>query len=99
MFLKDGATPRRPRDEPHGPIPPSEAGRLVREFKESHYAGWVDLPIPALGGETPREAVRTKEGKRQVDLLLKELENSESRLPEEERFDFTGLRKRLGLDA
>lgn len=99
VFLKDGAAPRRPRDEPHGPIPPSEAGRLVREFKESHYAGWVDLPIPALGGETPREAVRTKEGKRQVDLLLKELENSESRLPEEERFDFTGLRKRLGLDA
>ena len=96
-LLKHGEAPR-PRDEQPSLIPPEEAGRLVREFKERHYAGWLDLPLPALGGMTPREAVRTKEGKDRVDVLLKDMENHECRLPEEERFSFSGMRKELGLD-
>lgn len=90
---------RRTRDEQPPLIPPEDAARLAREFKERHYAGWVDLPIPALGGMTPREGVRTKEGKNRVDLLLKDMENRQNRMPEEERFDFSGLRKKLGLEG
>jgi hypothetical protein len=70
----------------------------VREFKERHYAGWMDMPIPALGGKTPREAVRTRHGKRRVDVLLREMENHECRMPEEERFSFSEMRRELGLD-
>jgi hypothetical protein len=78
-------------------IPPPEAGKILREYKEKHYAEWTDSPLPALDGRTPREAVRTKEGKSRVDLLLKECENHEARLPKDEQFDFSSIRKKLGL--
>jgi hypothetical protein len=44
-----------------------------------------------------RAAVRTKAGREQVDLLLKEFEAGEARLPEDQRFDFSDLRRELGL--
>lgn len=55
--------------------------------------------MPALGGGTPLEAVRKPGSKRKVELLLKEFESHESRLPKEERFDVSLLRRELGLDA
>jgi len=78
-------------------IPSPEAGKILREYKEKHYTDWTDSSLPALEGRTPREAVRTKEGKSQVDLLLKECENHEARLPKDEQFDFSIIRKELGL--
>jgi hypothetical protein len=84
-------------DLPASP-PPAEAQRLVREFKKRHYASWPDRSLPALGGETPRQAVRKAATWLQVDVLLKDIENHESRLPEAERFDFTALRHELGLE-
>ena len=45
---------------------------------------------------TPREAVRTAAGREDVDLLLREMENMEGRLPESARFDFSELRRKLG---
>jgi hypothetical protein len=53
--------------------------------------------LPILGGATPLDAVRKPTGKRKVELLLKELENHEMRLPENERFDVSILRRSLGL--
>lgn len=96
-----GRLPRggMPAREPSADLPPGEAGKLVRAFKEKHYAGWLDIPLPALGGLTPREAVRTKSGKVGVDLLVREMEGHEARVPEEERFSFDHIRKELGLDA
>ncbi|MBW2063943.1 MAG: hypothetical protein JRJ03_03300 [Deltaproteobacteria bacterium] len=79
-------------------IPPVEAGRIAREFKEKHYAEWADSPLPGLGGKTPREMIQTKDGKGLVDLLLRELENHEARLPKDEQFDFSGIRRDLGLE-
>ena len=78
-------------------IPPADANNLIRAFKEKHYADWADQPLPALEGRTPREAVRTKAGRGSVDVLLKDCENHEARIPEGERFDFSGLRRDLGL--
>jgi hypothetical protein len=43
------------------------------------------------------DAVRTPAGKRKVEMLLKELENHQSRLPAEERHDLSKLRAELGL--
>jgi tetratricopeptide (TPR) repeat protein len=40
---------------------------------------WMDEEIPALDGKTPREAVKTAEGKRKVEELLKDWENMEER--------------------
>ena len=69
----------------------------LREFKAQHYTGWLDAPLPVLRGKTPREAVRTRAGRRRVELLLKELEHGEAQLPESERTDLTPLRGELGL--
>jgi hypothetical protein len=74
-----------------------EANVLILDFKRQHYADWLDQSLPALGDETPRAAVRTKGGREQVDLLLKEIESTEARLPEGQRFDFSHLRRELGL--
>jgi hypothetical protein len=87
---------RRPA-EPQGPTPP-EAEQLVLDMKRAHYADWPDHPLPALEGRTPREAIRTAEGRRAVDLLLKEMENLEARSDGGTAFDFGELRRELHLE-
>jgi len=74
-----------------------EANTVILEFKRRHYADWPDQPLPALSGKTPRKAVRSKAGREQVDLLLKEMESSEGQSPEGQRFDFSELRRELGM--
>ena len=81
-------------NEPSGP----EAEQLVLGFKRRHYADWPDHPLPALDGQTPREAAQTARGRGDVDVLLKEMENREQRMGEGASFDFSGLRSELGLE-
>lgn len=76
----------------------AETSAIVRAYKERHYATWPDEPVPALQGRTPREAVQTREGRRRVDALLRDLELHEAKWPEAERFDFEILRRELGVD-
>ncbi len=59
--------------------------------------GWVDEQIPALGGLTPREAAATPRSRVQLDLLLRDFEHHEARLPEDERFDMRRVRAVLGM--
>lgn len=87
----------RGRKETASTIPPAEAARLVHEFKTHHYRDWLDQSLPALGGKTPRQAVRTTKGRAAVDVLLKDIENMEQR-HEETPFDVAWLRRELGLD-
>ncbi|MFH1278122.1 MAG: SEC-C metal-binding domain-containing protein [Candidatus Eisenbacteria bacterium] len=94
-LLKE-AERKSPKTQPP-PIP--ENAVILREFKERHYGGWIDESLPALEGKSPREAIGTKEGRREVDLLLREMENFENRLPEAERYDFIKIRRRLGLEG
>ncbi|MGH7330769.1 MAG: hypothetical protein ACREJX_20660 [Polyangiaceae bacterium] len=77
--------------------PPPEAIDALLVFKKKHYESWIDEPLPVLSNRTPKEALRTKAGRAKVDLLLRECEHHEARLPEAERFDFTKLRAELGL--
>lgn len=69
----------------------------LREFKAQHYVDWLGTPLPTLKGRTPRAAVHTQAGRRDVDMLLKEMEQHESGLPEQERADFASLRGEWGL--
>ena len=88
-----GEGPPQPASGPSS----DKANALILDFKRQHYSDWPDQSLPALGGETPRAAVRTKDGKEQVKLLLKEFEAGEARLPEGQRLDFDDLRRELGL--
>jgi hypothetical protein len=70
--------PRGRRDHAPEP-PPPEAEQLLLELQQRHYADWLDQPLPALRGKTPREAARTAQGRSAVDVLLKDMENREQR--------------------
>ena len=93
---------RAQRSSPRGkiearPAKEPELKAIEREFKERHMTAWVDEAIPALGGLTPREASKSARTRRDLDLLLRELENAESRLLADDRFDVGRLRAVLGM--
>lgn len=80
-------------------LPPEEAERLRREFLADHYQRWMDESIPALGGRTPRQAVRTTAGRARVEELVRTIEMGEARHagPGARAYDFGWLRRELGL--
>lgn len=74
-----------------------EHSAVLKELKERHMLSWLDEKIPALNGLTPREAVKSPRSMKSLELLLREFENHEARLPEDERFDIDRLREQLGI--
>ena len=42
---------------------------------DRHYRGMLGEPVPVLGGKSPRQAARTKAGRRKVAEWLKYLES------------------------
>jgi hypothetical protein len=90
----------RPRGRSLHPAepPPPEVEQLLLDLKGRHYADWIDEPLPALRGKTPRQAVRTADGRARVDVLLKEIENTEQRMADGAPFDVSALRRELGLE-
>jgi len=77
---------------------PEDARAELIEHMEDIYMKWADTPVPVLDDKTPREAVKSDEGKKQVISLLIDWENSQSRVENPQfAFDFSKLRKALGL--
>ena len=83
-----------------GILPPDVEAQLERELYDEHYRAWLDESIPALGGETPREAVLTKRGRERVADLLRDIENMSERDRLEGRpgYDIGWLWAELGLE-
>ncbi|HEY8166794.1 MAG TPA: SEC-C metal-binding domain-containing protein [Gemmatimonadaceae bacterium] len=80
-------------------LPPDpEFDEVIRQQKEKHYASWLDEPVPALQGKTPRQAVKSKRHRKELELLLRDLEHIEGRLPPSQRFDVNVLYGALGMD-
>jgi hypothetical protein len=77
--------------------PPVELKQVARKMRHEYMDSWVDVSIPALEGRTPREAVHDVRLRRKLDLLLKEIEHAEARLPADERYDVRRLRQRLKM--
>ena len=63
-------------------IPPEIARQLMRDHLDKHYRETLDAPIPALGGKSPRQAVRTAAGREKVIEWLKMLENCSAGHPD-----------------
>jgi len=76
----------------------AEHDAIIREEKQRYYATWPDQVIPALGDKTPRQAVRSRRGREDLALLLKEIENHEAHQPAASRFDVNVLRRELGIE-
>jgi hypothetical protein len=68
----------------------------LKAMLDAHYASWVDTPLPALHGQTPREAVANPGGRERVEVLLRHIEQGAARdagpVP-----DVATLRRHLGL--
>jgi hypothetical protein len=90
---------RKPRAEPEEPfIPPPE---FIAELEEKMLRQWIDDSIPALGGLTPREAVKTPEGRRQVLALIEDsvqMQKRMARTPGMFAPDYRKVKKMLGLE-
>lgn len=74
---------------------------MVQEIYRKIYSGWADEPIPALGGETPRQAVESAEGREKVIELLKLYEGDERNKAQQEDREpasFQFLWDAVGLD-
>lgn len=80
------------------PMPP-EVAQAVQRFLNNYYRRWVDEPLPALGGDTPRQACRTQEGRSQVLEILRLLENMEEkkRRAGKPYIEVSVIRRELGL--
>lgn len=71
----DEAKKDRPLDERISP-PESvemtpEIVAAVQEMMSKRYMQWLDMPLPALGGKTPRQACRTEAGRQEVAMLIR----------------------------
>ena len=84
---------------PPSGIPPEVEREILGKLKAEHYAHWVDERLPALDGQTPKEAARSKAGRRALEDLLRTMENGEERIGREgaPAFDFSAIRKSLGM--
>lgn len=84
---------------PPAPLDPELERRFLHEYSERHYASWPDRALPALGGKTPRQAVKTPKGRAAVIDLLKTFESESARQNKAGRYayDFSWLRRELGI--
>jgi hypothetical protein len=56
-------------------IPEDEHRAIIHDYMDRHYRDVLDQPVPMLGGETPRAAVKTDGGRIRVVEWLKMMEN------------------------
>ncbi len=103
MQREAGAPQPRPRSgiapELEAKLPPDDRAALIGVMRDKFLA-WADDTIPALGNVTPREAVKTPEGRKKVIELIKGLEHMVGGQAESMEWqDFDVLRTTLGLTA
>lgn len=73
-----------------------EFANIARQIREQYMADWMDQPVPALSGLTPRAAAtKSRSSRESLDLLLQDFEQFEARLPAPERIDIARLRHEL----
>jgi hypothetical protein len=92
--------PRPGETGPETALPQELQGALdehLRQLRQQHMNRWVDLPVPALGGKTPRQAILHPEGRKELQLLLKEFAQREARTPTSQRISLEYLHKELGF--
>jgi hypothetical protein len=66
-----------------------------------HWESWVNQKIPALGGKTPKQAVKSKDGRETVEALLQDAERDRHQDPltaEANRKGVRRVRELLGLN-
>lgn len=97
-FMKGKRGEPLPSRHSTSPIPEEQLRALEEKLNQRYAEEWLDRPVPALGGKTPRQAARTKSGRKKVDALLKGFENSAARAGgDKPAIDFEVMRRELGV--
>ncbi len=98
MLAEAAASPHGPDsavDEDLMALP--EVQTQIREMSERHWATWPDIPLPALEGQTPREAAVTPRGRERLEALLLDFEGRAAISADPFGPDLVALRRELGL--
>jgi hypothetical protein len=53
----------------------------VRQSLDDHCMAWLDMALPVLSGQTPRQACRTVEGRRRVAALIRSMPDAGGDVP------------------
>jgi hypothetical protein len=83
---------------PDSGLPQDVEAKLVGQFMQDHLMRWVDMPLPALRGKSPRQVVRSRRGREKVIAMLKDQEHMTQKMPGGGQVDFTAVYRELGLD-
>jgi hypothetical protein len=82
-------------------ITEEEQCTIIHKEMDRHYRRVLDEPVPALGGETPRNAVKTESGRVKVVEWLKLMENQTAKSGDHNSamasYDFSWLWTELGV--
>jgi SEC-C motif len=77
-----------------------EVRAKLEQFQRRHYETWPEIPLPALNGRTPLEAIKDADGREMVEALITQFERDASSMPVPVGPDvFVKLRRRLGLSS
>jgi hypothetical protein len=75
-----------------------EVRARLSELLEEHYKSWIHEKIPALGGKTPKQAMRSASGRERVEALVQQIERDGMQMsPPLDEGIVRRLRERLGL--
>ena len=98
----DGRMPGKKHSAEHDELMQHpEVREHLSEMISRHWAGWIDQEIPALGGKTPREAIKSSDGREAVEALLLDAERDRGQDPftaEANREGARRVRELLGLN-
>jgi len=78
-----------------------EVREQIAGMLNAHWEGWPDQPVPGLGGMTPREAVKTPDGRESVEAILLDAERyaaADEAMAEFAPSAIQDVRRRLGLN-
>jgi hypothetical protein len=99
-MLEEGKRPKpdpdRDRKQRDVMADPAVRSGVKRQF-EAHYETWADRKLPALGGLTPRRAVKTADGRAKVEVLLDHAEEGALLGDPTFRLDLDFVRENLGI--
>ncbi len=71
---------------------------LLQRQHEYYLKDWISSRIPALNNKTPLQAVKTKEGRLQLEVLINRMEGMDSAQPDYlPKMDMNFLRQKLGM--
>jgi hypothetical protein len=78
-----------------------EVRHQIEQMLRKHWKDWADQKIPLLGDKTPRQAVKTKDGRESVEALLLDAERTSANDPIRsavEKVLIDDVRRRLKID-